>query len=56
MRSCCESNNCSPQISGNLRGKLTQAANSSIQFHWCLGGNSGGGKVGNNLHMNRSAA
>lgn len=51
MRSCSESNNCSLQSSGNLRGKLTQAANSSIQFHRRLGGNSGGGKVGNNLQM-----
>lgn len=51
MRSCCESNNCSLQSSANLWGKLAEAANSSIQFHRHLGGNSRRGKETNNLQM-----
>lgn len=49
MRSCCKPNNCSLQRSGDLWGKLAEAANSSIQFQWCLEGNSCGGKGINNL-------
>ena len=49
MRSCCKPNNCSLQRSGDLWGKLAEAANSSIQFQWRLEGNSCGGKGINNL-------